>query len=877
MVKSIGIKRILPCLLLSVSIVLSSFSALGAEGSETSFSEKNEEAYGLVSAISDCEKYLPIDAQTVTRGMFISAVCAAAGISPDNGMTSAFEDVAAGTELFGFVSYAVQNGIISDSAAFRPDDAVTAAEAEKIIINMFGYGIKAEKCGGWPSGYRNVSSQIGLLSGVGATLDAYGVYRMIFNMLNADSSEMYIKGGKPEYRVEGESILSRVYEINKITGKVTSNGFTETGSLAGSQKSVKSLQGTMGIDGVKYDVKTDAFNSLIGCRVRAYIKTDDETGNDTVVYMHGFGNDEVTVSSGELRFEDYTLYDDKTNKKYKIGKSIDIIVNGKVDYSFPAKKLAEVTGSIRLIASGSASEYNAAVVTDYKYMKVSTFDRRELEIADMDNAENRIKITDDAAVTVYSEDDGGYTTLGSITKDSYLAVAASKDGEVIDITIMANLAEGKINSISDDEIVIGDKTYSISEAFRKNGLDKIRVGSSGSFYIGKNNDIVAASSMESTLRYGYLVKCGLTNGIKKKLQFKIFTQSGDMTVFDCADRIKIDGDLKINPDGETLKSTYFSEPCFLRYGVDGDGRVNVIDLPEKMTTYKNKEQAELRPDDNLTLNSLSGSYYFRSNIFYPSFFAYEATVFFIPLDRTKEEDYQIGYTFNEGAITDGTQVEAYDVGLDGNAKAICTYMDAEDKTNVPLAGGYSIVVEKVYQKADSDGFYHTAIRGWSESGFVDLLLKDGISIEKFNDVGELSTGDIIRVLMKDNEVSALVVDFCGSEFAINKGSGIAAFNCRSTNYHYQTGSVYSLYNSSLLISKENLGGNEWDYSGKNLISVKMPSAVLVVNAKDRKISMSSEGAVKTYLNSGSGASRVVIKQTNGNSNYCVIYEGLEDM
>ena len=57
----------------------------------------------------------------------------------------------------------------------------------------------------------------------------------------------------------------------------------------------------------------------------------------------------------------------------------------------------------------------------------------------------------------------------------------------------------------------------------------------------------------------------------------------------------------------------------------------------------------------------------------------------------------------------------------------------------------------------------------------------------------------------------------------------------------------------------------------------MPSAVLVVNVKDRKISMSSEGAVKTYLNSDSGASRVVIKQTNGNSNYCVIYEGLEDM
>lgn len=142
----------------------------------------------------------------------------------------------------------------------------------------------------------------GLLSGVGATLDACGVYRMIFNMLNADSPEMYIKDGKPEYRVEGESILSRVYEIDKITGKVTSNGFTETGSLAGSQKSVKSLQGTMGIDGVKYDVRTDAFNSLIGCRVRAYIKTDDETGNDTVVYMHGFRKRRGDRFSGEASF-----------------------------------------------------------------------------------------------------------------------------------------------------------------------------------------------------------------------------------------------------------------------------------------------------------------------------------------------------------------------------------------------------------------------------------------------------------------------------------------------------------------------------------------------------------------------------------------------
>lgn len=877
MVNKIGIKRILPCIFLSAAIVLSSLAAFGADAEPKEISDKNAEAYGLVTAISDCAEYLPHDAQTVTRGMFISAVSAAAGIKADNGMTSAFDDVSAGTDLFGFVSYAVQNGIISEDSAFRPDDEISMAEAEKIIINMFGYGIKAEKIGGWPNGYKSVSAQVGLANGTGAKLDAPAVYRMIFNMLNADSPEMYIKEGKPEYRLEGETILSRFYGIEKITGRVTSNGFTETGSLAGSQKSIKSLKGTMGIDGIKYDVKTENFNSLIGCRVRAYIKTDDETGNDTIVYMHGFGNNEVTVYSGDLRFDNYTLYDDSANKKYSIAKSIDIIVNGKADYGFAAKDLENVVGSIRLIAADSSSEYNAAVVTDYKYMKVSTFDRQELEIADMANPANRIKISDDAHVSVYSEDDGDYTTLGSIAKDSYLAVAASKDGEVIDITIMANFAEGTVDSISEDEIVIGGKAYSVSPVFKNGDLGKIKVGSYGSFYIGKNNEIVAASSMESALKYGYLVKREAEKGIKKQLRFKIFTQSGEMTVFDCAERIKIDGDLKINADGETLRTAYFSEPCFLRYGLDGDGRVNVIDLPEKLTTYKNNDEAQLRPDDNLTLNSLSGSYYFRSNIFYPSFFAYEATVFFIPLDRTKEEDYQIGYSFNEGNITDGTQVEAYDVGLDGNAKAICTYMDAGDKTNVPLADGYSVVVEKVYQKADSDGFYHTAVRGWSESGFVDLILKDGISIERFNDVGELSAGDIIRVLMKDNEVSALVIDFCGKEFSINKGSGIAAFNCRSTNYHYQTGSVYSLYNSSLLISKENLGENEWDYSGKNLISVKMPSAVLVVNVKDRSIRTASEGAVKTYLNAGSEASRVVIKQRNGSSNYCVIYEGLEDM
>ncbi len=835
--------------------------------------EINEEEYGLITSISDAEKFLPYEqTENVTRGDFICALISASGIQ---GLSSdpGFADVGAGSELYNYLSIAAANKIVPESENFRADDFITINEAAQFCVNMVGYGISAEKNGGYPTGYRSVASSIGILDGVHTsnTLSVAEAYKIIFNTLNTKYLEEAIVDGEMAFKSGDSTILSEYLNIRKITGVVTSNEYTEIGSISGSNQSILELEGTVGIDGVRYNAAGD-FNDCIGYNVNAWIRYDKDSDEDEVVYLYKKNNREIKLLSGDLQYKDGAICqtEDSREKKYRLNRSVDIIVNHKADYTFDLSEIENINGSVLMISNDNSSEYNVLVIVDYKYMKVNSFDKANLVIRDIDKPENIITLTEDNIVSVLLDSENALTTLGEIETGSYIAAAVSKDNELCDIVILDTVAEGAVSSMSEDEMYIGDTMYKMSNYFMNNDIKRVTLGKEMSFCLGINDDIVALSYVDSEIIYGYLV-WAKANEETQTVSMKIFTQYSEMLTLECEEKIKVDGVRR----EAYMAAGELQSPQLIRYSVSANNKVNLIDLAQVSTFYSDTEVDGLRDDNLLTRNKFSTSYYYRTKIFYPYFYIDNAIVFKVPQDTSLYDDYSIGYTFMDGNIADGTAVEAYNVGFDGQAQAVVAHVDTKSGENVALVNAQIIVVEKVMQKVDDKGDIRYAIIGWKDGQFVEYYMDEPVA-QKYNEEAMIEPGDIIRVNLRDNDIQAVVVDFVGKDKQGNTGANVAPRNCRSTACHYQTGSVYSIKNGNAIISRTQTSGGAFDYSTQNLITVKIPTAVAIFNLDTNKLTVVDQNYINSYLSSGSKGSYIVVQQDYGVSQFCVIYEGGEE-
>jgi hypothetical protein len=330
--------------------------------------------------------------------------------------------------------------------------------------------------------------------------------------------------------------------------------------------------------------------------------------------------------------------------------------------------------------------------------------------------------------------------------------------------------------------VIDDVEYELSTFFADTEFEKIKPGYSGAFYLGLNDEIIATAELTAVMKYGYLVKADTGKRLSSKLQLKIFTTSGNMEVFECADKVRIDGVMM--DDLKVIYETYLTKTQLLKYAVNADGKISALDFAETTRFYKSPEKEKFDVYNNLERNVLSGSYRHRGNNFSAYFFSSNAVTLVVPPsedDRGNEEKYSVGYSFGDDQIVeDGVGIEVYDVGYDGNAKLIIAYVDSTDSSNVPITGAQSVIVESVFNKRDSDGFFRQAIRGWSDGQFIEYILDDTVEVKKFGANATLECGDFIRVLRSENTVKSLVVAIIGKDFIQNMGVSMIYNQDRAT-------------------------------------------------------------------------------------------------
>lgn len=152
-------KRIISILLSTVLLLSMSVSVFAESEKETA--AKELEKYGIVGPRNYLGE-LTVEGP-VTRASMAKMLVLMLGLTPDSAGCD-FTDVPADHGASGFIARAVAFGIVDGmgDGTFLPDEYVTYQQAMKMVVCALGYGVDAERRGGYPHGYVMTAMNLGL-------------------------------------------------------------------------------------------------------------------------------------------------------------------------------------------------------------------------------------------------------------------------------------------------------------------------------------------------------------------------------------------------------------------------------------------------------------------------------------------------------------------------------------------------------------------------------------------------------------------------------------------------------------------------------------------------------------------------------------------
>ena len=151
-------KKIIGILLTAILILTASVNVFAESEKETAAQEL--EKYGIVSR--NHLGALTVEGP-VTRAGMAKMLVLMMGVTPESGDCE-FTDVPKDHSASGFIARASAFGIVNGmgDGTFLPDEYITYQQAMKMIVCALGYGVDAERKGGYPHGYVMTAMNLGL-------------------------------------------------------------------------------------------------------------------------------------------------------------------------------------------------------------------------------------------------------------------------------------------------------------------------------------------------------------------------------------------------------------------------------------------------------------------------------------------------------------------------------------------------------------------------------------------------------------------------------------------------------------------------------------------------------------------------------------------
>ena len=699
-------KKILICLILALSVLLSLFNVSYAANDEFSLLKK----LGIASDFSDNETVL-------TRKDLCELAIEITGASIIKNGKAVFLDVPEKHKDFDIINTAYINGLVAGYAdmTFKPEKSAVTTDAACILATMLGYGGLARNMSRdeFDAFCIEIVADAGVFSGSNyGELTRYKFGKMLLKTLEANIAMVDINSNGVTYSTSNEMYITSKYGLTVLKGTLQAVG----------EASIKNIQpvsyGYVLIDGMLYESNGVNAIDYLGQKVKAVV--DDE--EKILISIIPLTNDEIVIDAKDIiSFENFVIkyWDNDKIKNQRISQSSRIILNEK-NASYDESLIKPLSGSVKLV--GDTSAYETMIVTSEVYVKVGSISEDVLHDSILNK---KIDLTDKDIICYYGEQK---SDLNSVNRDSYLRIAADRikidtDGVVwIDnanaerliINIISHEeVQGKVTGHSEEYVGINNNNYTYNKylltLIQKGIIKKPALAAQGAFIINEKGELIAYKNesvftAENNYRYGYILNCfedeagdgiciALVNDSAEKMVLKASskfrfnnerkTSLASLKVSDGANTdLFVDGVLrrqlvmfKLNDKGE-ITVLYTAKDYANQYLLDSNSIATEIPNP----TYK-EDGYRGYDEENFSLDYVAKSQLYRNGFEHLYSFKEDTILFTVPKDPSNIKKYQI-------LLTDASKEFLKD-----NTYSMSAYNVDEDYSLGLILRDYSIVAE----------------------------------------------------------------------------------------------------------------------------------------------------------------------------------------
>lgn len=876
-------KKILS-LILVVVLALSTVTFVFAEDAEPQpvyNTEAYESALDLMNSLLGEAVFGSDPASKVSRGQFVYGVAKIFGVPGDSSEEIVYSDVSVDNKYYAEIKSAHSAGWISSADKFNPDADITLAEAVKIMLTAADYGIMADAKGGYPTGYLSVAESVDLFTYVdvaqSGTLTVADATVMFENLMMADVFEIEAYGDTMDYRKGAEIYLEKLYDVYAVEGVVTS---TLHSSVVMDAPFIKD-NNEVTIDGIAY--KCDYLDpALLGKYVVAYISRDG--AKKTLYCAIPEDNAEFTVrasSFGGVKGNTFSYYDENDRSKTKkLDSSYKVIYNGRRVAKLESYMLEDIGATIRLLDNTGDSAYDIVFIDGYIYGEVTGVDFVNGYVG-IETPGSVLNLSDEEEYICYiSKADGAEMELFELKNGMIVAIKASADARIYDITECSEAVSGVVNELlpEDNQIRIGETDYKVSTAFKNRYMDANKavfdLGDSINAAVGMHGELAYLISSSADLSYGYLLEIDADDsGFESEVLVKIYGSSGDFEIYELDEKVTVDGAGTKTKRENVVADLMSNRMSVIRYALGEDNKIIALDFASDDISGFGEI---INPMNSLTkyYDHAAGKLRYRSGCqgFNSKAILSNATIMFVPsneADRDDIEKFSMG-SYNSLQSDNEYTCDIYDIDEYGMAGLVVVYSDAASDPNAFTYGSY--IIENV-TKALKDDIEGHNIYCWSNKVYYTLFLPSEVDVNKGDaSMKELASGDIVRFKTQGDIIKNVYVDYYMKDGEMVFCSSGGANNTSETgenNVTYITGKVYSANASTMLISKADAESGEYSFEFGDLKAYKTASVIACYDTETRTVRSLTVDNLRTYRGYGDNADTVILRQRYTSPN-CII-------
>ncbi len=835
--------------MLMAGSLVPSFAALPTDALDSPYGEAIETLGALDIMIGDGDGLFRPEA-SIRRSEFAKVAVEAMGLgnlaAASNHQTK-FPDVVENHWANGYINVAADQGIVigDDEANFRPDDAITYAEAMTVLVRIIGHEPAALKKGGFPNGYLSIGNQLGISKNAVASANQDVIRGMIaqmtFNALTVKMMEQTGFGNNEKYEVVDKTLLFDVLDVTKAEGQISAVGIS---SISGSSE-LRDNEVRIGDKTFRVSEEAmPAVRNLLGFHVTYYVR-EMENGKDELILARANENknNSTTIATGNIEkvtengdgsvTVEYWIdrSNDRDTKELTIKDGAQMIFNGKA-IAFDKALLQPESGRIVSLDVDGDDVHDLIFITSFTNLVVEAVMEKSNKITDKYGNPSLTLDPENKDVKFTITRGGQLINISDLAEWDVLSIAKSKDGSIISVEVSSNSVTGKVTEIVDGKRVIDGKEYEIA----KNYQEEIRLNDEGIFYLDVEGKIAAVDTKTVLSgNYAYAVMGALSKNFDSYLELKVYNKEGETVILKSGEKIKFNGVSGKTPEAvlEALESEGTFVPQLITYEVNKDGVLREIstatDLSGSGTINKNK--FSLNASGEMTFKKATnklGAYNISEN----------TLILNIPAGSTDTDDFSVEkLSFFENNET--YNVFVYDAGEDFSAKAIIV-TDATATTSVeaPIA-----IVDKITETYNESGETVQKLYVYQNGELVSFEASADELLEKGEDEA-LERGDVVQLKLNNkNQITSLRLVFEASE----KGT---EFTTTEGDLTVLYGKVTKKFASSINLQVN--GGTIANYALDNVLVYEFDSA-----KKKNPIRVVDTGEITQY--DEADPSRVLVK------------------